>query len=73
MSKSASQRRPYQVAETIKCWMVDRQLKPGDRLPGESELMDTLQVSKGTVRESMRVLEAQGLVETRSGPGGLSR
>ncbi|WP_249977319.1 FadR/GntR family transcriptional regulator [Vreelandella olivaria] len=70
MSKNTPQRRPYQVAETIKCWIVDRQLKPGDRLPSEAELMDTLQVSKGTVRESTRVLEAQGLVETRTGPGG---
>jgi|TARA_R110001599_G_scaffold94994_3_gene246763 DNA-binding FadR family transcriptional regulator len=70
MLKNAPQRRPYQVAETIKCWIVDRHLKPGDRLPSESELMETLQVSKGTVRESTRVLEAQGLVETRTGPGG---
>lgn len=70
MLKNATPRRPYQVAETIKCWIVDRQLKLGDRLPSESELMDMLQVSKGTVRESTRVLEAQGLVETRTGPGG---
>jgi GntR family transcriptional repressor for pyruvate dehydrogenase complex len=27
-------------------------------------------VSKGTVREAMRILEAQGLVVTRTGPGG---
>jgi len=70
MVKKASPRRPYQVAETIKCWIVDRNLKPGDRLPSEAELIETLNVSKGTVRESTRVLEAQGLVETRTGPGG---
>lgn len=70
MAGASSRRRPYQVAETIKGWIVDRQLTPGDRLPSESELMATLGVSKGTVRESTRVLEAQGLVETRTGPGG---
>lgn len=70
MSKKSPPRRPYQVAEVIKCWIVDKQLAPGDRLPSELELMETLQVSKGTVRESTRVLEAQGLVETRTGPGG---
>ncbi|SHF65592.1 DNA-binding transcriptional regulator, FadR family [Modicisalibacter ilicicola DSM 19980] len=70
MAVRGSQRRPYQVAEIIKGWIVDRQLKPGDRLPSEIELMERLKVSKGTVRESTRVLEAQGLVETRTGPGG---
>ncbi|WP_129138557.1 FadR/GntR family transcriptional regulator [Modicisalibacter coralii] len=70
MASVAAKRRPYQVAETIKSWIVDRQLKPGDRLPSEAELIETLQVSKGTIRESTRILEAQGLVETRTGPGG---
>ncbi|MGM0784452.1 MAG: FadR/GntR family transcriptional regulator [Pseudomonadota bacterium] len=70
MAGSASRRLPYHVADTIKGWIVDRQLMPGDRLPGEAELMETLDVSKGTVRESTRVLEAQGLVVTRTGPGG---
>lgn len=70
MAGSIHKRRPYQVAEIIKDWIVEQQLKPGDRLPGEAELMEQLDVSKGTVRESTRVLEAQGLVETRTGPGG---
>ncbi len=70
MARASTTRRPYQVAETIKRWIVDKQLKPGDRLPSEVELIETLQVSKGTIRESTRVLEAQGLVETRTGPGG---
>ena len=70
MAGNSSKRRPYQVAETIKDWIVEQHLKPGDRLPGEAELMAQLGVSKGTVRESTRVLEAQGLVKTRTGPGG---
>ncbi|MEA3252705.1 MAG: FadR/GntR family transcriptional regulator [Pseudomonadota bacterium] len=70
MAGSVSRRLPYHVADTIKGWIVDRQLMPGDRLPGEAELMASLNVSKGTIRESTRVLEAQGLVQTRTGPGG---
>ncbi|USZ49364.1 FadR/GntR family transcriptional regulator [Halomonas sp. DN3] len=70
MTGSTPRRRPYQLAETIKGWIVERELSPGDRLPGEAELMEILGASKGTVRESTRVLEAQGLVETRTGPGG---
>ncbi|WP_020042108.1 FCD domain-containing protein [Salipiger mucosus] len=59
-----------QLAETIKEWVVEHELRKGDRLPGEAELMARYGRSKGTVREAMRILEAQGLVETRTGPGG---
>ena len=45
-------------------------MKPGDRLPGEAELIEKLDKSKGTVREAMRILEAEGLIRTRTGPGG---
>ena len=62
--------RPVQLADTIKEWVVEHQLKAGDRLPGEAELIESHGRSKGTVREAMRILEAQGLVETRTGPGG---
>lgn len=62
--------RPVQLAETIKEWVVEHELRAGDRLPGEAELIARYGRSKGTVREAMRILEAQGLVETRTGPGG---
>ncbi|WP_328805918.1 FadR/GntR family transcriptional regulator [Salipiger abyssi] len=62
--------RPVQLADTIKEWVVEHELRAGDRLPGEAELMARYGRSKGTVREAMRILEAQGLVETRTGPGG---
>mgnify|MGYP005845681615 CR=1 FL=1 len=63
-------RRPEQVAEAIKGWIMARGLKPGDRLPGEAELMQRFAMAKGTIREAMRMLEAEGLVRTRTGPGG---
>lgn len=62
--------RPQLVAETIKQWMVERDMQPGDRLPGEAELIARFHASKGTVREAMRLLEAQGLVRSRTGPRG---
>ncbi|MCG8493583.1 MAG: FCD domain-containing protein [Sneathiellales bacterium] len=43
---------------------------PGDRLPQEHELIDRLQVSKGTTREALKIMETQGLIRTRTGPGG---
>ncbi|MFA3920100.1 FadR/GntR family transcriptional regulator [Ruegeria hyattellae] len=62
--------RPVQVAEAIKVWVVERGLQAGDRLPGEAELIEQFGMAKGTIREAMRVLEAQGLIKTRTGPGG---
>ncbi|NIY78394.1 MAG: FadR family transcriptional regulator [Rhodobacteraceae bacterium] len=62
--------RPLRVAEAIKDWVVKRGLQPGDRLPGEAELIARFGMSKGTIREAMRLLQAQGLIETKTGPGG---
>lgn len=50
--------------------IVQEGLAPGDRLPGEADLIDRLGKSKGTVREAMRILETEGLIRTRTGPGG---
>jgi len=64
------QSRPMRVAEAIKAWVMEEGLKSGDRLPAESDLMARFGMAKGTIREAMRILEAQGLVRTRTGPGG---
>jgi len=63
-------KRPDEICDEIKNWIVKRALKPGDRLPQERELMDLFKASKSTVREAMRVLQTQGLISTRTGPGG---
>ncbi|WP_283163937.1 FadR/GntR family transcriptional regulator [Roseinatronobacter domitianus] len=62
--------RPQQVAEAIKSWVMENGWGPGVRLPSESELIERFGMSKGTIREAIRILEAQGLVKSRTGPGG---
>lgn len=62
--------RPVQVADQIKRWVVERDLRKGDKLPNEAAMIEQFGVSKGTVREAMRILEAQGLIVTKTGPGG---
>jgi GntR family transcriptional regulator, transcriptional repressor for pyruvate dehydrogenase complex len=42
-------------------------LEPGDALPSESQLAETLGVSRLSVREATRALEARGLLEIRQG------
>lgn len=62
--------RPARVAEEIKDWIVQEHFGAGDRLPSEPELIEQFGMAKGTIREAMRILEAQGLVKSRTGPGG---
>lgn len=44
-------------------------ISPGDKLPSENELSAIFQVSKTAVREAMSVLQANGIIEKRSGAG----
>jgi DNA-binding FadR family transcriptional regulator len=47
--------------------VVDGQLKDGDFLPHEADLITHFQVSRPTLREAVRVLESERLVEVRRG------
>ena len=49
--------------------LLTGQLHNGDQLPPERDLALTLGVSRSAVREAIRVLQAQGLVSSRPGPG----
>ncbi|MDT5077689.1 MAG: GntR family transcriptional regulator, transcriptional repressor for pyruvate dehydrogenase complex [Mycobacterium sp.] len=55
------------VAGTLRRMIVDGQLQDGDFLPFESEMMAHFQVSRPTLREAVRVLESDRLVEVRRG------
>lgn len=59
-----------EIVEQIKSAIRAGQLGPGDRLPPERELTELFGVSRVTVRDALRVLEATGLVEIRVGAGG---
>jgi GntR family transcriptional repressor for pyruvate dehydrogenase complex len=54
-----------QVEEAI----ADGRIGPGDRLPPERDLAAQLRVSRASVREALRVLEAFGVVTSRQGRG----
>jgi GntR family transcriptional repressor for pyruvate dehydrogenase complex len=58
-----------QVVEHLKRYIIDNELRPGDRLPTEAELAQRFQVSRQSVREAVKVLESVGLVETRPRDG----
>jgi GntR family transcriptional regulator, transcriptional repressor for pyruvate dehydrogenase complex len=57
------------IAETLRREIVN-QMSDGDALGSAQELMSRFQVSGPTIRQAMRVLEAEGLVRARRGNSG---
>lgn len=64
------QKRSDRLAARIRELISARGLKPGDRFPQSWLSEQEMRASKGTLREAMKALETQGLIRTRSGPGG---
>lgn len=57
------------IVAQIRKQLADGRLKPGELLPSERKLSETLEVSRASVREALRSLESLGLVQSRSGNG----
>jgi DNA-binding FadR family transcriptional regulator len=71
MFRTASQNRIFQdVVHQIQEAILEGKLKTGDILPSERELKETFNISRGTLREALRVLEQKGLIEIKLGIGG---
>jgi DNA-binding FadR family transcriptional regulator len=64
---------PQQTARAMMREALRRGLVPGDRLAAEPTLMSYFGVSRGSLRETLRVLSFLGAIEVRSGPGGGAR
>lgn len=58
------------IVDQIRKAILNNDLSPGDRLPSEKELANNFGVSKASVREALRSLEALGLVEIKQGVAG---
>lgn len=59
----------YQLADLLREHILDNALKAGEAMPSEYDLMRQYQISRGTVREAMRILNHEGLIERRKGVG----
>ncbi len=57
------------VYETISQWLKEGKYKPGDKLPGENILSEQLNVSRGTLRQAMLLLQADGFIANQQGRG----
>ncbi len=64
------QKRGDLIADRIKDWIVARDMKVGDKLPVETELVSIFKIGKSSAREALKSLEVQGLIRTTAGQGG---
>jgi GntR family transcriptional regulator, transcriptional repressor for pyruvate dehydrogenase complex len=53
--------------------LILKKLRPGDKLPSERELAESLAVSRSSIRDAIRSLELMGMVEPRQGAGTIVR
>jgi GntR family transcriptional regulator, transcriptional repressor for pyruvate dehydrogenase complex len=67
--KLARERLSQQTADQLQQSIVDGTLVPGDRLPAEREIADSLGVSRTVVREAIKLLEQRGLLRVLAGSG----
>ncbi len=61
--------RYYQIFQDIYNKIDEGEFKNGDKLPGESELCKTYNVSRGTLREALKLLFQYGLLVREQGRG----
>jgi GntR family transcriptional regulator, transcriptional repressor for pyruvate dehydrogenase complex len=57
------------IVQQIRTLISDGSWRPGDQIPPERELAERFQVSRTSVREALRALEIQGVIESRQGGG----
>ncbi|MER7966290.1 GntR family transcriptional regulator [Streptomyces ardesiacus] len=71
MAKAGDDRRPkYQrIADTLREAIRSGEYGPGDRLPGENDLMAAHGVARMTARQALGVLRDEGVAEARKGAG----
>jgi DNA-binding FadR family transcriptional regulator len=74
ISVSGATTRKLKTSETLARDVVrdilNRSLQTGDRLPSEAVMLEQYGVSRESLREGLRLLEVQGLIILRRGPGG---
>ena len=69
LARFSAQARLRALQSDILELILERDLVPGDPLPTESELTAALGVGRNTLRESLKALQAVGVIEIRHGFG----
>jgi len=69
VQKIETVRKYKQICNHLRRRILFGEILPGGRLPTVQELSQEFGVSQATVREALRVLESEGLIDTRHGAG----
>jgi GntR family transcriptional repressor for pyruvate dehydrogenase complex len=72
--RAPASRRTEKIAETVARQILrdiqQQGLEPGSMLPSESAMLERFDIGRGSLREALRILEVNGLVTIKTGPGG---
>ena len=60
---------PEQIADRLREMIIHEDMKAGSKLPAEAELMVRFGVSRSTVREAVKILQTERIVDIRQGQG----
>ena len=60
---------PEQIADKLREMIIQEEMKTGMKLPAEAELMTRFGVSRSTVREAVKILQTEHIVDIRQGQG----
>jgi GntR family transcriptional repressor for pyruvate dehydrogenase complex len=69
MEKIVKTRLSQEAAESIQDYLRKENATPGDKLPAERGLCESLGISRNSVREALRILEIQGIIQVKPGSG----
>lgn len=58
------------IIAQLKEYVLSQSFTPGEKLPSEAEFAAIFGVSRGTIREALHILEHDGIVRIKKGPGG---
>ncbi len=60
---------PEQIADRLREMIIQEEMQTGSKLPAEAELMARFGVSRSTVREAVKILQTERIVDIRQGQG----
>ena len=69
MEKQEERSLPEQVSEALIDYILKQKLQKGDKLPNEDSLAQMLNVGRGTIRETIKILASRNIVTVKQGAG----
>jgi GntR family transcriptional regulator len=59
----------YQIKQTIRSWIVNKEYTPGEKIPSETEMITRFKVSRLTIRRAISQLVQEGFLISKRGEG----